>query len=321
MSKQRRLFAVLAAIPAFLVLGGEGFAQTYPSRPITLVIPYNAGGVVDLVGRIIAGKMQERLGTSVVVENRTGGGGIVAMDYVRRAAPDGYTLGLFLPSSVTPTFQKAPPFDVMTALQPVAGVYGQVLMFAISKDVPANTLPEFVTHAKANPGKLNGGAVSGPTQLALDMFTKLAGIDMVRVNYNGGNPAAAALASNEIQINVGSLGTLVRHAQAGNAKLIGVMSDRRMPFAPQIPTLPELGFPQMKALLILAIMGPQGLPKPVTDRLAPLIKELVVSPEVEKISNDNGRSLPVDGEELAAMIREEIAFWAEAARLVGFKPQ
>ena len=305
---------------ASLAFASSLFAQGYPNRPIRMIVPFAPGGIVDVEGRIVSKLLGERLGVPVLVENLPGGGALIGSIALAKATPDGYTLGCLVPSTASKAFQKDPPIDIFTAFTPVGSIYIGPNTFATNGQTPARTMKEFINYAKANPGKLNLGVTSGPNVIAGKMLAKLAGIDLVIIEYKGGAPVMTALLANDVQANFGAISQFTPYMESGRVVPLAVGGDQRMPAIPNVPTMAEVGFPSVKAYTVHAIMGPAGLPQAVMARLQPAMKQVVASPELEKILRTAGNVLNVSNDELMRMVREEVDFWLKAGEVAGYTP-
>lgn len=304
---------------ASLVAAAPGFAQGYPNRPLRMIVPFPPGGQTDIHGRLVAKLMEDRLGTQVVVENRPGAGGMVGSVALANAAPDGYTIGCIVPSTVSRAFHKSPGVDIYTAFTPIGPLHSGWAALTTNPQT-AKTLKEFMDYAKAYPGKVNLGISSGPPGLIGAMFASLAGIKMEIIEYKGAAPAMAALLSNEVQANFGGVPQFLPFLETGRVVALAVGGDQRAPAIPNVPTMAELGFPGVKGNTLEGIFGPAGLPQPVMARLVPVMKEVVNSPEIAKMFFASGKVLNISNEEFMRLIREEVDFWLKAGQVAGYVP-
>lgn len=300
--------AVMTAVPAL--------AQNYPSKPIRMIVAFAPGGIVDLEGRAVAKVMEDKLGVSVIVENRVGAGGLLGTRAVAQAAPDGYTIGTVVPSVASAAFQKENALDVFTTLQPIGSTYIGPLALSTNNQVPAKTLKEFIDYAKANPGKMNIGVSSGPSALGGLMFAAIAGIKLERIDYNSAAPAMTALLANQVQANFGAISQFAPYLESGKIVALAIGGDQRMPAVPNVPTMAELGYPAVKSFTVHGVMGPVGLPPAVMNRLMPVMKDVQASPDLDKLLRTSGKVLSVSNEEFSRLVRDEIDFWTKAAQLV-----
>ncbi len=312
-------FAALITCGALLA-ASQALGQEYPSKPIRMIVGFPPGGVMDLFARGLAKQLQERLRSPVLVDNRPGAGGFVGADALVKSAPDGYTLTHIAPSTVSKVFIKDPPFDVYKAMQPIASVWEGPMVLTINTQVPAQTLKEFVDYVKANPGKLNFASNNGPNYLPMVLFASIAGLRMQSIEYKAATQMTTALLTNEVQATFNTIQSVLNFLGSGKLRVLAVTGSQRLAVIPNVPTTTELGYPGMQAHVIGAVMAPAGVPSAVVAKLSPIFKDIVASPEMEKLLRDNGKPLIVGPEELARMLRDEEAIWENAAKLAGYKP-
>jgi tripartite-type tricarboxylate transporter receptor subunit TctC len=258
--------AVMASTSAPL----RGLAQAWPNRPITLYVPFAAGGPSDMFGRILARGLSAELGQQVVVENKGGMGGVVGVAAIAKAAPDGYTIGMNAtgPSAIAPFMVPNMPFEDkdLVPLTPVALVQ---MIVGTSARLPVNSVPELLAYAKANPGKVNYGS-SGPggiSHLAAELFRSAAGIDIVHVPYRGAAPAVQDLLAGQVQMVVLDVGVLLPHIRSGNIKPLAATSRTRSALLPDVPTTGEVGLPTVLSDNWYGLAAPAGVPKPILERI------------------------------------------------------
>jgi tripartite-type tricarboxylate transporter receptor subunit TctC len=242
---------------------GAAVANDYPSRPVRLLVPNPPGGGSDAVARILAQKLGESMGQQFVVDNRAGGGGIIANETVARANPDGYTLLLAFigPVAITPALTKV-PYDSVKDFTPVALVAAGQYMLVTHPSLPAKSLKDFVAYAKANPGKINYASAGNgsPLHLAAELFKARAGIDMVHVPYKGGGPATAAILAGEVQVVFGSITSVLPQVKAGKLTPMGVTGAKRSQIASEYPTIAELGYPGFEMTSWYGVLLPARAP-------------------------------------------------------------
>ena len=270
---------------AGLAPAGGAYAAGYPEKPITLIVPFGAGGGIDVVARIFVGKLQENLHQPVVVENRPGAGGIIGINYVAHAKPDGYTL-LFMEAStvLAKWLHKKVPFNVETDFTPIAMVATNYLGLFASASLPANNLKELVAYGKANPTKLLVGVpgVGTPHHLAALMFDHGFGVHMAHVSYKGTPPSVNDLVSGQIPLVWAVPVNVMQFVEQGKAKLLAISLPQRSAAFPDAPTVAEQGLPDFSVTLWLGISGPAGLPAEVTRRLGKALQQVSALPEVHK---------------------------------------
>lgn len=288
-----RRLVVIAALAAGASIAGAQ-AQTYPARPVTLVVPIAAGGAVDTAARIFAEKLQERLQQTLVVENRTGAGAMIGTGYVAKAAPDGYTL-LLMESSVVLSkwLHKSVPFDITSDFTPIARVATNPLVLFAHPSLPANDVKELIAYSKANPGKLSV-ATSGagtPHHLAVLMLNAAAGIDITHVPYRGTTPALNDLLSGQVPLMWSTPVGVMQFVEQGKVKTLGVTTPQRVAILPHVATLAENAVPGFDLQAWLGIAAPAGTPPDVVARLSQAIREITEMPDVQRRMAAMGQNL------------------------------
>ena len=273
----------LAALVCAAALPSPSRAQSYPSKPIHFVLPYVPGGIIDTAGRHLAVRLSERLGQSVVPENRPGAGGMVGADVVARAAPDGYTILLTDPALVTnPTLQSDAPYD-LKALQAVSIVGSSPAVIVASLSLPAKTLPELIAYAKANPGKLNfaSAGIGTAPHLAAEMIKLRAGIEMTHVPYRGIGAAYPDVMSGKVQLAFSSIAGAVPFTGDNRVRPLATTGSARSPVYPDVPTVAESGLPGFDVDLWIAVYAPAGLPPQVLAKLNSELNKAIEHPELK----------------------------------------
>jgi tripartite-type tricarboxylate transporter receptor subunit TctC len=307
----------LALAVAGALWPGVAYAQNYPARPITMVVPFAAGGTFDVIGRIIAVKMGELLGQSVVVENTTGGGGVTGVTRVVNSPPDGYTV--LLASTGTHAYNqsiyKKKRYDAIADFTPVALFSEQPMVLEARKDLPANTLPEFIALLKSNGAKMQFGSAGAgsTTHLACALINSRIGVKVTHVPYRGSAPAANDRMSGQIDYLCGNLGAAVGRIASKHEKAIAVLSLQRSPLLPDLPTAHEQGLTDFEVTTWTAFFLPKGAPREVVEKLNRATHGAMESPDIKQRMHDIGvigvskdRQTP---EYLAKFVAEEIARW------------
>jgi tripartite-type tricarboxylate transporter receptor subunit TctC len=277
-----RLFARGVVLAATLA---PAAAQNFPARPITMVVPLPAGGTADILARIAAEQLKNELGQNVVVENRPGGaGGLIGTESVFRATPDGYTI-LCAPQLTFSVATKLNPrmtFDPGT-MEPVSVLATYPAILLVRPDLPVNSVPELIAHAKANPGKLNYGSqgIGQIGHLAIEQFKHMAKVDLVHVPFRGSAPAITALLGGQIDVLPDLVPATKPHIDAGKMKLLGVASRERLPAFPNVPAIHEV-LPGFEADTWMGVVAPPGTPKEITQKLSDAIRTAFQKPEVKK---------------------------------------
>lgn len=251
-----------AAIPAT--------AQDYPAKPIQMLMPLQAGSAVDVMLRIVTEKMSQNMGRQIVVENQPGAAGMIGAERVKRAAPDGYTLGVLNDSILTmiPSLRKV-PYDPVKDFVPVSIVAGIHWVMVVNNEVPAKNVGEFVALAKSRPGKLDysSGGVGSPQHFAAETFKAATGTYLVHIPYRGATQAALDVIPGQVQMHLGAVSILLPYIKSGKVRALAVPSPKRSPLLPDVPTMAEAGVPGFDWFTWAAIMVPVGTPKPIVDRL------------------------------------------------------
>jgi tripartite-type tricarboxylate transporter receptor subunit TctC len=318
--------AGLLATAAILTTSADLHAQAYPNKPIRMIVAFPAGGSTDIIGRIVAQNLGNRLGQQIVVDNRAGAGGTIGTDLAAKAPADGYTLTLGTTSThaVAAGAYAALPYDPVKDFAPVSLVGITPYLLVLNEKVPANSLKEFVELVKKEPGKLNYASAGNgtTTHLAMEMMADAASLKLVHVPYRGNGPAEVALLAGEVQAIFGSMPALLEQTRAGKLRPLAVGTSRRSPALPNVPTVAELGYPGFEAALWLGVYAPAGTPKPIIDRLAQELKVIVPSPEFKDALDKNGAEpLSNTPEEFAAFTRREVDAYVKLVKKIGLTPQ
>jgi tripartite-type tricarboxylate transporter receptor subunit TctC len=291
---------------------------TYPSKAIKIIAPVQPGGGVDLVARTIGERLQKALGQPVVIENQSGGGGIVGSQATARAAPDGYTLmvGYVGTHGTNPAVRKL-PYDAIKDFTPIAMVGGTPNVLVVPPSLPVKTLPEFIDYAKANKGKLSYGS-SGPgtlTHLAMEQLKVETGIDLQHVAYRGISPAITDILGGQTQALFPGLAAALPHIKADKMRPLAVTGARRHPLLPDVPTLEELGHKGFDGVQWYGIVGPANLPPAIVATLNKAINDALSDPALrERLSGEALEPMPMTPEQFGAYMRGDIAKWTKVAR-------
>ena len=313
-------------VAALIVAAAPALAQDYPTRPITLIVPYAAGGGNDVMARIVADKMGAALGQPIVVENRGGAGGSIATRAVAHAPADGYTLGLGGTGTlaIDPTLYPNVGYDPRKDFAPIGLIATSALVVLVHPSVPAKTIPELIALAKQEPGKLayaSAGVGSG-IHLGAELFAYMAGIKLTHVPYKGSAPALTDLLGGHVQIYFSSLPPAIGLVQDGKVRALAVTGPERSKIFPDLPTVAEAALPGYAAVLHYGIVAPARTPKPVVDKLAAALGTAIASPDVaRKIATDGAEIMGMTPAEYAADIDREEAKWSEVVRRSGAKAE
>ena len=312
----RRFLAVAAA----LLLAQNAFAQSaYPSRSITMVVGFAPGGGTDTVARIVAKKVGEAVGQTVIVENKAGAGGTVAVHQVAKSAPDGYTIVLANVGSLTvaPYLIAKLPYDPLRDLAPITMAVEFPNVLVVQPSMPAKTLAEFVQLAKASPGKIGYGSsgIGGIGHLAGALLGIVADIDIVHVPYKGGGPAMQDLLGGQIPAMIATPPTALPHVKAGKIRALATTGAARAALMPDVPTVAESGFPGYEATNWYAYLAPAGTPKDVLERLQRELVQALNAPDVrEQLDRQGMEAKPGTPEELAKYMERELATWGRVVK-------
>jgi len=307
-------------------LASPAVAQDYPERPITLVVPYAAGGGNDVMARIVAEKMSKTLGQQVVIENRGGAGGSIATRMIAKAAPDGYTLGLGGTGTlaVAPTLYPNVGYDPRKDFAPVGLIATSALVVLVNPSVPSKSLKEFIALAKQKPGQINfaSAGVGSGMHLGTELFLQMADVKLTHVPYKGTGPALTDLLGGHVSVFFSSLPSAIPLIQAGKVRALAVTGAKRSAVLPDLPTVAESGVPGYEAVLHYGIVAPAGTPQPIVAKLNAALRQAVVSPEVhQKIAADGAEPLASTPEEYAADIDREETKWAAIVKRSGAKAE
>ncbi len=326
MKLQRRHFLRLAASAAALpAISRFAWGQSYPSRPVRIIVGFAAGGPNDILARLIGQWLSQRLGQQFVVENRTGAGSNIATEAVVRAPPDGYTLLLVgSPNAINATLYDNQNFNFIRDIAPVASLIRGALIMLVHPSVPAKTLPEFIAYVKANPGKLSygSGGVGGITHLTPELFKQEAGgLDILHVPYRGVAPALADLLGGQVQVVFTNPAPLIGYIRAGKLRALAITTATRSEALPDIPTIGEL-VPGYEASSIFGLGAPKSTPAEIVDRLNKEINAALVDPKFKaQPANLDGTVLGGSPADFGKLLADETEKWAKVIRTANIKPE
>ena len=323
MPSHSRLASLVLSVLCGALLAGPALAQ-YPTRAITLIVPYAAGGGNDVMARIVADKMSAALGQQIVVENRGGAGGSIATRQVARSEPDGYTLGLGGTGTlaIDPTLYSNVGYDPRKDFAPVGLIATSALVVIVHPSIPAHSVKELIALAGKEPGALNyasAGSGSG-IHLGSELFASMAGIKLTHVPYKGSAPALTDLLGGHVAIYFSSLPPAIGLVKDGKVRALAVTGAKRSPVFPDLPTVAEAGLPGYEAVLHYGIVAPAGTPGPIIEKLNQALRTALANDDVKaKIAADGAEPLPSTPAEYAADIDREEAKWSEIVRKSGAK--
>lgn len=292
-------------------------ADEYPTRPVHIVIPYPAGGVTDIFGRLVAEELRKSLGQPVVVDNKPGGVTMIGAEAVARSKPDGYTLLMTtsIPIVNTVVFKKT-PYEV-SDFTPVAGIAKTPNVLTLNPSVPVRNLREMVAYAKAHPDKLNSAILGTGSivHLIAERFAFQAGLTLTHVPYRGDAQAVTDLLAGQVQMYFASIGTVAQHLRAGTLRGIAVTGEERTSGAPDVPTFRESGYPDMFSYVWYGMLAPTGTPRSIIERLNRDITAAVASPELrDRLVREGGLPLSGSPEQFGAFMKDDLAQYAKVMR-------
>jgi tripartite-type tricarboxylate transporter receptor subunit TctC len=313
-----------AAFAAALAFSwNAAMAQDYPSRPIRMIVPQSAGGSTDLIARLLAQKMGDSMGQTIVVDNRPGAGSINGTDMVAKAAPDGYTLLSVAASfTITPAVRKKLPFDPARDFAPISQVATLPHILIVHPSVPIKSVKDLIAAAKARPGDLNVAAsgIATSTHLAAELFMHLTGTKMVVVPYKGGSPSMTAMLAGQCQVNFAAISTAIPHVRSGKVRALAVSGAKRSVAAPEYPTIAEAGVPGYEHSSWVGLLAPVKTPRPILARLSTEAVKVAEAPDTRPYLVKFGME-PVGNTpaEFAKRIKIEIAKWNRVVKAAGIQ--
>ena len=315
------LFVMLGALFSASVV-----AQTFPNRPVRLIVAYGTGGVSDIMGRVLAQKLSETLGQPVVVENRAGAGGMIGTDFVAKAAPDGYVVVLSSPTqmAIVPNLNKSTPYDPIRDFTPIGGVAMTPNILSANVSLPFRSLKELVDYAKANPGKLTFGS-SGPGSvghLSGEVLRAATGVQMTHVPYKSAGAAYPDMIAGNISMVFDTLPSAIQHINSGKARPIALMAAKRAPLLPDVPTFAEAGYPEATLHFWLGLHGPANIPQPVVQVWNDGLKRALAAPDLQQRFTQLGADpLAITPQELGDMTRTTLDQITKTIRTAGIKSE
>jgi tripartite-type tricarboxylate transporter receptor subunit TctC len=322
MHKAHRLGVTLAAL---LTLSAVALAQTYPVKPVRVVVPYTAGGSMDILSRLISQKMNEAFDQTLIIDNRTGAGGNIGTELVARAAPDGYTLltaGIGI-MAINPSLYSKLPYDPIKDFEAITLLAKMPNMLAVSPALPVKSVSELIALAKAKPGVLNyGSAGSGSNPHILAEYFKLrTNTDIQNIPYKGVPPALSDLIAGQLSMVFATVPTVLPQAKAGRIRALAVTSAKRLALVPELPTIAEAGVPDYEATQWIGMLAPAGTPKDIVAQLnARIVKTLQRADVRERLGTEMVEPVGSTPDEFRAFMKAEIARWAPVVKASGMKP-
>jgi tripartite-type tricarboxylate transporter receptor subunit TctC len=306
-------------------IAGSALAQTWPSRPIRMVVPYTPGGYTDYMARTVGQKLSEALGQTIVIENKPGANSVIGADAVAKAPPDGYTFGTVIAAhAVNATLNPKLPFGTLKDFTYVSLMSVAPLIMVAHPSTPANNVQELIALAKAKPGELNfaSSGIGAAAHLTMEMFKSRVGINMVHVPYRGTSPALQDIIGGRVNVMFDVVGSLMPHVRAGSLKSIAVTAKDRMPAAPEVPTMVEGGVADFVSGTWAGVIAPAGTPKEIVNRVSSEIQRILRDPamreQLSKLGHEAVGSTPAEFE---TFFREEVARWAKVIKDAGIKAE
>jgi tripartite-type tricarboxylate transporter receptor subunit TctC len=318
-----RAASVLAVMAACAGSAETAFAQSWPNRPIRMVVPYTPGGYTDLMARLVSEKMSAALGQPIVIENKPGANAAIGTDAVAKAAPDGYTFGTVIAAhSVNPTLNPKLPYDAMKDFTYVSLTSVAPLILIATPSLPAKDMKEFIALAKAKPGSLNfaSSGIGSAAHLTMEMLKSREGINLQHIPYKGTSGALQDTVGGQINVMFDVIGPLMSQVKSGNAKALAVAAKERVPAAGDVPTMAEAGVPDFVSGTWSGIIAPAGTPKEIVDRVAAEAKKALTDPDLKKKLDDQGIvPMGTTPDEFRAFVTDEIARWKKVITDAGIK--
>ena len=319
-TRRTALGAIALAAATFSL--GAAAQQTYPTKPITIVVPFSAGGTTDILARLVGQYLTTELGQVVVVDNKAGAGGNIGGAFVAKAPADGYTLfmGTVGTHAINAALYAKMPFDHVKDFAPLSRVANVPNLLVAHPSQPFKTVPEMIAYAKANPGIIYFGSPGNGSSphLSGELFKSLAKVDMVHVPYKGSAPAVSDLLGNQISIMFDNLPSVIPHVRSGKLRAIAISTAKRSPELPDVPTIAEAGVPGYEAMSWFGMFAPAATPKPVLDKISAALAKVLGNPEVQKkIAAQGGEAVNETPAQFAAFIRSETTKWGKVVKESG----
>lgn len=317
-------FPVACLVPIFVVAATAAFgAERYPSKPVRLIVPFAAGGNVDIVTRVIARKLTENLGQQVVVDNRGGAGGVIGTELAARALPDGYTLLMVSASHVTNPSLRKLPYDTEKDFAAISVVVDVPVILVVHPSLPVRTVPELIALAQAKPGQLNYGSGGNGTgaHLAAELLKSAAAVNIVHIPYKGIGLALVDLLGGQLQVMFSAIPSVMPHVRQGRLRALGVAAAQRSPVLPDVPTIRETGTPGVEASVSFTLLAPAATPKKIIARLNSEVVKVLRAPEIkERLVSEGAAPIGNSPDEAARFLAAEIARWTSVIKALGLRP-
>jgi tripartite-type tricarboxylate transporter receptor subunit TctC len=320
----RYLRLAAAVLAVFFAFPGPCAASDYPNRPVKWIVPYPPGGTTDVLARIIAQWLTEKLGQSFIIENKPGGGNNIGTELAIKSPPDGYTLLLVNPAhGINATLYRDLPFNVLRDVAPVAGIVKSPNVMEVPTSFPAKTVKEFIDYCKANPGKINMASSGSGTSVHMsgEMFKMMTGCDMLHVPYKGAGPALIDLISGKVDVLFDNLPSSINHIRGGKLRALGVTTRERDATLPDVPSVSET-VPGYEATAWFGIGMPKGSPRDAIDKINAEVNRALADPAMQKkLAELGGRTIPGTPEDFGKVMAEETARWEKVVKASGAKAE
>ena len=318
------MFKRLAVL--FLLLSASiAFAQTYPSKPIRIVVPYPPGGFNDTLGRTLAAKFTEAWGQPSFVENKPGANTVIGVDHVAKSAPDGYTLLIVaFPFAVTPSLLKNMPYDTVKDFAPIAWAAVSPNALVVNPGVPVKSVAELIALAKAKPGSLSYASTGNGSSnhISMELFKSLAGVDIVHIPYKGSGPAVTDLLGGQVHVMFDNAPNVMPHVRAGKLRALAMSGAKRSSFAPDIPTVAEAGVPGYEVAVWFGVVAPAGTPREIVQKLNAEVLKILAMPDVrERFQSQGVEPVGSTPEQFGEHIKSQMAKWAKVVQDAGVKAE
>jgi len=320
----RWMLALVSCLVALIGFGEQSAAQTFPAKPVKLVVPFPPGGPLDAVGRAIADKLSQMWNQPVVVDNKPGAGGNIGADFVAKSPPDGYTvvMGALSTHAVNPSLYPALPYDAVKDFAPITLVAVTPNVLVVNPSLPVDSVKELIAYAKANPGKLSfgSGSTGSAGHLAGELFKVDTGVDMVHVPYKGGAPAMQALLAGDTQLMFDNLANSMPQVKAGKLRALAVTTSQRSKLVPELPTMAEAGVPGFDISTWFGLLAPAGTPAAVIAKWNADVTRILEAPEMrERLAAQGAEAVPTTPPQFGAFIAAELAKYARIVKASGAK--
>jgi tripartite-type tricarboxylate transporter receptor subunit TctC len=310
---------------AAAVIPADGLAQSYPAKPVRVIVPSSPGGGTDIVARIITPELSKRLGQQFVVENRAGAGTMIGIEVASKAPPDGYTLLMGLSTlAINSALYKKVPYDPVRDFAPITVAVSSGSIIVVHPSVPVKTIKELIAFARTRPGQMNYASAGTGTypHMTMELFLSMAKLKMVHIAYKGTGPAMIDMLAGHTAVMAGTMVTTVPQIRAGRLRGLGITTTERNNAAPEIPTVAEAGLPGFESVQWYALLAPANTPKDVVNRLHGEMVKILQQPEIrQRFANDGATPVGNTPDQFAAYIKSELAKWAKVARGAGIEPQ